>query len=100
MRVAITGTPGTGKTSVSELVSEKIKYKGQKVFNTREEAEKFAAVVYWLSQKDKSAYDARQRKVSEEYLGKGKFVALLKFYKYTKKEIKLASIRFSILECR
>jgi hypothetical protein len=69
--------------------SEKIKYKGQKVFNTREEAEKFAAVVYWLSQKDKSAYDARQRKVSQEYLGKGKFVALLKFYKFTKKEIKL-----------
>jgi len=69
--------------------SEKIKYKGLKVCNTREEAEKFAAVVYWLSQKDKSEYDPRQRKVSEEYLGKGKFVALKKIYKCSKKEIKL-----------
>ena len=69
--------------------STKIKYKGLKVCNTREEAEKFAAVVYWLSQKDKSEYDTRQRKVSEEYLGKGKFVALKKIYKCSKKEIKL-----------
>jgi len=69
--------------------SKKITYKGQKVFNTFEEAEKFAAVVYWLSQKDKAEYDARQLKVSEEYLGKGKFVALKKIYKCTKKEIKL-----------
>lgn len=69
--------------------SSKIKYKGLKVCKTREEAEKFAAVVYWLSQKDKSEYDARQSKVSEEYLGKGKFVALKKIYKCSKKEIKL-----------
>ena len=69
--------------------SNKIKYKGHKVCKTREEAEKFAAVVYWLSQKDKSEYDARQRKVSEEYLGKGKFVALKKIYRCSKKEIKL-----------
>jgi hypothetical protein len=69
--------------------SAKIKYKGLKVCKTREEAEKFAAVVYWLSQKDKSEYDARQSKVSEEYLGKGKFVALKKIYKCSKKEIKL-----------
>lgn len=69
--------------------SNKIKYKGLKVCKSREEAEKFAAVVYWLSQKHKSEYDARQLKVSEEYLGKGKFVALKKIYKCTKKEIKL-----------
>ena len=69
--------------------SEKLKYKGLKVFKNWEEAEKFAAVVYWLSQKDKVKYDSRQLKVSEEYLGKGKFVALKKIYKYTKKEIKL-----------
>ena len=31
--------------------SEKIKYKGKKVFNTQEGAEKFAAVVYWLSKR-------------------------------------------------
>lgn len=69
--------------------SDKIKYKGLKVCKTRKEAEKFAAVVYWLSLKDKSEYDDRQLKVSEEYLGKGKFVALKKMYKCTKKEIKL-----------
>jgi hypothetical protein len=69
--------------------SEKIRYKGLKVFKTRDEAEKFAAVVYWLSRKDKSKYDPRQLAVSKEYLGKGKFVALKKLYTYTKKEIKL-----------
>ena len=69
--------------------SDKIKYKGRKEFKTREEAEKFAAVVYWLSQKDKVEYDPRQLEVSKEYLGKGQFVALKKFYVYTKKEIKL-----------
>jgi hypothetical protein len=69
--------------------SEKIKYKGLKVFKTRDEAEKFAAVVYWLSRKDKSEYDSRQHAVSKEYLGKGKFVALKKLYTCTKKEIKL-----------
>ena len=69
--------------------SDKIKYKGRKEFKTREEAEKFAAVVYWLSTKDKVEYDARQVAVSKEYLGKGQFVALKKFYVYTKKEIKL-----------
>jgi hypothetical protein len=69
--------------------SEKIRYKGLKVFKTRDEAEKFAAVVYWLSRKDKSKYDSRQLAVSKEYLGKGKFVALKKLYTYTKKEIQL-----------
>ena len=69
--------------------SEKIKYKGLKAFNTKEEAEKFAAVVYWLSNKAKAEYDLRQLEVSEEYLGKGKFVALKKIYRYTKNEIKL-----------
>ena len=69
--------------------SEKIKYKGLKVCNTLEEAEKFAAVVYWLSRKDKVNYDTRQLKISEEYLGKGKFVALKRIYKCSKKEIKL-----------
>ena len=69
--------------------SDKIKYKGLKEFKTRAEAEKFAAVVYWLSQKDKVEYDARQIAVSKEYLGKGQFVALKKIYIYTKKEIKL-----------
>ena len=69
--------------------SEKIKYKGLKVFKTREEAEKFAAVVYWLSRKDKSEYDARQLEVSKEYLGKGKFLNLKNLYVCTKKEIKL-----------
>ena len=69
--------------------SNKIKYKGLKVCKTKEEAEKFAAVVYMLSRMDKSEYDVLQSKISEEYLGKGKFVALKKFYKCTKKEIKL-----------
>jgi len=69
--------------------SNKIKYKGLKEFNTREEAEKFAAVVYWLSQTDRVKYNSRQLEVSKEYLGKGQFVALKKFYIYTKKEIKL-----------
>jgi Mor family transcriptional regulator len=69
--------------------SEKIKYKGLKAFNTKEEAEKFAAVVYWLSNKAKAEYDLRQLEVSEEYLGKGKFVELKKIYRYTKNEIKL-----------
>lgn len=69
--------------------SKKITYKGLKTFKTFEEAEKFAAVVYWLSQKEREKYDSRQLKVSEEYLGKGKFVALRKIYKCTKKEVKL-----------
>jgi hypothetical protein len=69
--------------------SEKIKYKGLKVFKNREEAEKFAAVVYWLSRKEKSDYDSRQLTVSKEYLGEGKFVALKKIYRCTKKEITL-----------
>lgn len=69
--------------------SDKITYKGLKVCKTLEEAEKFAAVVYWLSRKDKAKYDSRQLEVSKEYLGKGKFVALKKIYKCTKKEIKL-----------
>ena len=69
--------------------SNKITYNGHKVCNTFEEADKLAAVVYWLAQKDKADYDARQIKVSEEYLGKGKFVALKKIYKCTRKEIKL-----------
>ena len=46
--------------------SEKLKYKGLKVCKTREEAEKFAAVVYWLSKKDKGEYDSRQFKVSRK----------------------------------
>ena len=75
--------------SYTRAGSEKIKYKGLKVFKSREEAEKFAAVVFWLSREDKVKYDSRQLKVSEEYLGKGKFVALKKIYKYTKTEIKL-----------
>ncbi|MBW2521849.1 MAG: hypothetical protein JRD64_04030, partial [Deltaproteobacteria bacterium] len=41
--------------------SDKIKYKGLKVCDTLEEAEKFAAVVYWLSRNDKADYDDRQR---------------------------------------
>ena len=69
--------------------SEKIKYKGLKVCKTRVEAEKLAAVVYWLSKKNKTEYDSRQLKVSEEYLGKGKFLALKKIYICTKKEIKV-----------
>ena len=69
--------------------SQKIKYKGLKIFKTREEAEKFVAVVYWLSKKNEEEYDSRQFKISEEYLGKGKFVALNKVYKCTKKEIEL-----------
>ena len=75
--------------SYSRPGSEKITYRGLKVFDTLEEAEKFAAVVYWLSQKDKTTYDSRQLAISKEYLGKGKFVALKKIYRYTKKEIKL-----------
>ena len=71
--------------------SDKITYKGLKVCETLEEVQKFAAVVYWLSKKDKIAYDTRQLEVSKEYLGKGKFVGLKKIYKYTKKEIKLTS---------
>lgn len=59
------------------------------MFDTKEEAEKFAAVVYWLSKKAKAEYDSRQRDISEEYLGKGKFVALKKIYRYSKNEIKL-----------
>ena len=69
--------------------SSKIKYKGLKEFKTREEAEKFAAVVYWLSKTDRVKYNPRQLEVSKEYLGKGQFVALKKVYVYTKKEIKL-----------
>jgi hypothetical protein len=69
--------------------SDKIKYKGLKVCDTLGDAEKFAAVVYWLSRKNKADYDARQRKVSQEYLGKGKFLALKKIYRCSKKEIKL-----------
>ena len=72
--------------------SDKIKYKGLKVCNTLQEAEKFAAVVYWLSRKAKADYNDRQRKVSEEFLGKGKFVALKKIYRCSKKEIKLGSL--------
>lgn len=75
--------------SYSRPGSDKITYKGLKEFKTREEAERFAAVVYYLSKKDKVKYDARQLEVSKEYLGKGKFVALKKVYVYTKKEIKL-----------
>ena len=67
--------------------SEKIKYKGLKVCKTREEAEKFAAVVYWLSVQNKSEYDQKQEAVSKEYLGEGKFIALNKIYRYSKKEI-------------
>lgn len=69
--------------------SDKITYKGKKICETLEEVQKFAAVVYWLSKKDKAAYDARQLEVSKEYLGAGKFVGLKKIYKYSKKEIKL-----------
>lgn len=69
--------------------SDKIIYKGLKVFNSTEEAEKFAAVVYWLASRAKSEYDSRQLEVSKEYLGKGKFVALKKIHRCTKKEIKL-----------
>ena len=69
--------------------SKKIKYRGLKVCNTIEEAEKFAAVVYWLSLKDKAQYDFRQLEVSKEYLGAGKFLGLKKIYRYSKKEIKL-----------
>ena len=69
--------------------SEKIKYKGTKVFDKQEDAEKFAAVVYWLSQEKKSKSDYKQNKISEKFLGKGKFVALKKVYKYTRKEIKI-----------
>ena len=67
--------------------SDKIKYKGLKEFKTREEAEKFAAVVYWLSQKDKIEYDARQIAVSKEYLGKGQFVSLKKITYIQKKKL-------------
>ena len=69
--------------------SDKIAYKGLKGFKSLNLAEKFAAVVYCLSQKDKALYDTRQLQVSQEYLGQGKFVALKKFCKCTKKEIKL-----------
>ena len=69
--------------------SDKITYKGLKVCKTMDEVQKFVAVVYWLSRKDKAEYDSRQLQVSKEYLGKGKFVGLKKIYKYTKKEIKL-----------
>ena len=67
--------------------SDKIKYKGLRVFKTREEAEKFAAVVYCLAQKNKSEYDQKQIAISKEYLGKGKFTSLKKIYMYSKKEI-------------
>lgn len=69
--------------------SEKIKYKGSKVFDKQEDAEKFAAVVYWLSQQNNLKPDYRKNKISEKYLGKGKFVALKKVYKYSRKEIKI-----------
>lgn len=69
--------------------SEKIMYKGLKVFRTKEEAEKFVAVVYWLSQKNNGEYDSRQLEVSKEYLGKRKLVSLNKIYRCTKKEIEL-----------
>ena len=69
--------------------SEKIKYKGTKVFDKQEDAEKFAAVVYWLSQENNSKSDYKQNQISEKFLGKGKFVALKKVYKYTRKEIKI-----------
>jgi hypothetical protein len=42
-----------------------------------------------LSQTDRVKYNSRQLEVSKEYLGKGQFVALKKFYIYSKKEIKL-----------
>jgi len=69
--------------------SDKIRYKGLKVCKTRAEAEKFAAVVYWLSSKDKAEYDSRQLEVSKEYLGKGTFVALKRVHVCSKKEIEL-----------
>jgi hypothetical protein len=69
--------------------SEKIIYKGLKTFNTLEETEKFAAVVYCLSRKNKTEYDYQYIKISQKYLGKGKFVALRKIYKCTKKEVKI-----------
>ena len=69
--------------------SEKIKYKGTKVFDKQEDAEKFAAVVYWLSKKNNLKSDYKQNKISEKFLGKGKFVALKKVYKCTRKEIKI-----------
>ena len=68
--------------------SEKIIYKGLKTFRSLEETEKFAAVVYWLSRKNKIGYDSQYLKISQKYLGKGKFVALRKIYKCTKKEVK------------
>ena len=69
--------------------SDKIHYKGLKVCKTRKEAEKFAAVVYWVAKKDRAEYDSRQLEVSKEYLGKGKFVALKRIYLCSKKEIEL-----------
>jgi len=44
-------------------------------------------VVYWLSVQNKSEYDPKQEAVSKEYLGEGKFIALNKIYRYSKKEI-------------
>ena len=70
--------------------SEKIIYKGQKAFNTLEETEEFAAIVYWLSRQDKNKYDYKHLKLSKKYLGEGKFVSLKKIYKCTKKELKLS----------
>ena len=69
--------------------SKKIKYKGLKICDSQAEAEKFAAVVYWLSQRENVKYNYKQLKVSEKYLGKGKFVGLKNIYKCTRKEIKL-----------
>ena len=45
--------------------SEKIKYKGTKAFNTQEGAEKFAAVVYWLSKKRNLEYDYKTIRISQ-----------------------------------
>ena len=69
--------------------SEKIIYKGLKIFSSLEETEKFAAVVYYLSGKNKTGYTYKYNKISQKYLGKGKFVALRKIYKCTKKEVKI-----------
>ena len=69
--------------------SKKIIYKGLKILKTLKETEEFAAVVYWLSRKDKEKYNTKDLKVSEKYIGKGKFVSLRKIYKCTKQEIKI-----------
>jgi hypothetical protein len=76
--------------SYSKLESDNIFYKGRKELDTFDELEEFVAVVYFMSNSKEKLSNYQQCQLFKKHLGReGKFVSLIKIYKYMKKEIKL-----------